>query len=113
MEYFFQTHERLYFVLPYIRGGDLFMHLKNEVEGFDENRIRFYATQIVLGLAILHEHGIMHRDLKLENLMLCEDGYIKMIDFGLSQFLEEGQLAHKSAGTREYMAPEMFKEPVE
>ena len=51
----------------------------------------------------------MHRDLKLENLMLGEDGYIQMIDFGLSKFLDEGQSAHKSTGTREYMAPEMFK----
>ena len=70
MSYFFQTDVRLYFVMPHINGGD-FYHLLSEQKRLPENDIKFYITQIVIGLGELHRHGIMHRDLKLENIMLC------------------------------------------
>ena len=52
----------------------------------------------------------MHRDLKLENILMCENGYIKLIDFGMARILKSGQLAQTYAGTAEYMAPEMLKD---
>ena len=108
MEYFFQTESRLYFVMPHIKGGDMYAHMR-KYHKFDEIIVKFYITQIVLGIGQLHQRNIIHRDLKLENIMLCENGYIKLIDFGMSRVLAPGNdHATTYAGTAEYMAPEML-----
>ncbi len=73
LKYSFQTEDKLYLVLDYLCGGELFTHLSN-VDYFTEERTRFYAAQIVLALGHLHENGIIYRDLKPENLMLDMDG---------------------------------------
>jgi serine/threonine protein kinase len=52
--------------------------------------VKFYTAQIVLAVGELHSKGIMHRDLKLENIMVDEDGYLKLIDYGLAKTLGEG-----------------------
>ena len=65
-------------------------------------------TQTILALGKLHESNVMHRDLKLENIMLCENGYIKLIDYGLAKFAEMDELSTTKAGTPEYFAPEMI-----
>ena len=69
--------------------------------------MKFYTAQIVLAVGELHNKGIMHRDLKLENIMVDEDGYLKLIDYGLAKNVSEGQLATSYCGTPEYIAPEM------
>ena len=86
MKYFFQTEERLYFVMPYIGGGNLYQLMQREGQQLTEQAIRFYAIQIITAVGELHEGlGVMHRDLKLENLMLDPaNGYLKLIDFGLA-----------------------------
>ena len=56
-------------------------------EAFPEERIKFYAMQMIIGLGILHKNNIMHRDIKPDNLMLDEFGYLKVIDFGLARVL--------------------------
>ena len=92
MEYFFQTSQRLYFVMPYIHGGDLNKKL-GEYKRFEEQVVKFYATQIVIGIGELHKRNIMHRNLKLENIMLGQDGYLKLIDYGLAKILEGDDMA--------------------
>ena len=74
---------------------------------FPENLVRFYSMQIVLGVGYLHEKGIAHRDLKLENIMIGQDGYIKLIDFGLAKTLKKQAKARVS--TPFYMAPEIIE----
>ena len=69
--------------------------------------MRFYGAQIVIAIGKLHEKGIMHRDLKLENIMVDESGYIKIIDYGLAKILQDGAVAQSYCGTPEYLAPEM------
>ena len=69
--------------------------------------VKFYTAQIVLAIGELHAKGIAHRDLKLENIMVDEKGYIKIIDYGLAKILSENELATSYCGTPEYLAPEM------
>lgn len=106
----FQTSDKLYLVMDYVNGGELFYHLQQE-HTFDNQRAKFYAAQIVLGLEYLHNRGIIYRDLKPENLLLDSDGNIKMTDFGLSK---QGLNSSKDrtntfCGTPEYLAPEVLQ----
>lgn len=66
-----------------------------------------YAAQMVLGIGHLHAKGIAHRDLKLENILVDSEGYIKVIDYGLAKKIPRGEKAHEFLGTFLYMAPEM------
>ena len=86
MDYFFMTTERMYFCMDFISGGSIQKVLKVQ-EAFPEERIKFYAMQLIIGLGILHKNNIMHRDIKPDNLMLDEFGYLKVIDFGLARVL--------------------------
>ena len=83
MHYCFQSPDRLYFVLDYINGGDLFFHLKKRMH-LPEKDARFYATELVLALSFLHEKGFIYRDIKPENILLDSEGHIRLTDFGLS-----------------------------
>ena len=65
--------------------------------------------QLILGLKYLHDSNIMHRDLKLENLLLDENGYLKIVDFGVAQVLRHNQVSYEKAGTPAYYAPEILK----
>ena len=107
MEYFFQTTERFYFVMPFYRGGELRKVLKAQ-RAFPEAIVKFYTVQLVLGIGNIHASEIIHRDLKPENIMLDEEGYIKIIDFGLARYLDRGRLASTKCGTANYMSPEML-----
>jgi serum/glucocorticoid-regulated kinase 2 len=69
LKYSFQTPEKLYFVLDYVNGGELFVHLQRE-GCFSEVRSRLYAAQLILALDHLHQHNIIYRDLKPENILI-------------------------------------------
>lgn len=84
LHYAFQTDSKLYIVMDYLNGGELYYHLKKEKK-FNEDRIRFYAAEIVLALEALHKEGIIYRDMKPENILLDSDGHIRLTDFGLSK----------------------------
>lgn len=86
MDYVFQNDYRLYFVMPFIRGGELYKHFL-KCKRFPEPKVKFYAAQIALAIGYLHKKDILHRDLKLENIMINEDGYLKLIDFGLAKIV--------------------------
>lgn len=84
MHYAFQTEDKLYMVMDFLNGGELFFHLRRE-QRFNEDRIRFYAAEIILGLESLHKNGIIYRDLKPENILMDDEGHIRLTDFGLSK----------------------------
>jgi serum/glucocorticoid-regulated kinase 2 len=98
----FQTNERIFFVLPFMRGGELFQHLR-KARIFDENKTRFYAAQIALALEHLHKNGIVYRDLKPENILMDETGYLKLADFGMAKSLSPNEKAMSFCGTPEYL----------
>lgn len=109
MQYYFSTDERLYFVMPLIAGGEMHKVLKHHTRFPSEDWVKFYIAQVVLGVSVLHESNIMHRDLKPGNLMLDSDGYLKLIDFGLATILRAGQKHYDGCGTPPYMAPEQIR----
>lgn len=106
--YAFQTGNKLYIILEYLSGGELFMHLEREGI-FLEDTACFYLSEIVLALEHLHNLGIIYRDLKPENILLDSKGHIKLTDFGLcKEHLNSGKVTHTFCGTIGYMAPEIL-----
>ena len=103
----FQTEERIYFVMPFLNGGELFQHLRN-FKTFDEEKVRFYSAQIGLALHYLHEKGIIYRDLKPENILMDDQGYLRLADFGMAKKLKGNEKATSFCGTPEYLAPEII-----
>ena len=94
---------------PFIEGGELYKILKNEKK-FSEDVVIFYAIQLIVAIDYLHNKQIIHRDLKLENIMIDVEGYIKIIDYGLAKKLDENEEENEATtycGTPEYLAPEM------
>lgn len=110
LRYSFQTDTRLCFVMEYVNGGELFFHLSRE-RVFSEDRTRFYGTEITLAIEYLHQNGIVYRDLKLENLLLDNEGHIKLTDFGLcKEEITYGATTKTFCGTPEYLAPEVLED---
>eukprot|EP01135_Chromosphaera_perkinsii_P001410 Nk52_evm11s167 gene=Nk52_evmTU11s167 len=107
--YAFQTDGKLYLILDFVSGGELFMQL--EKEGiFMEEVALFYLAEITLALGHLHKLGIIYRDLKPENILLDKEGHTVLTDFGLSKeaIHDDDSQTHTFCGTIEYMAPEIL-----
>lgn len=111
MHYAFQTAEKLYLVLDYCPGGELFFHL-SRYRRFQEPVARFYAAELLLAIGHLHKNGIIYRDLKPENVLLDAYGHVKLGDFGLAKdgIRHPTQGAKSTCGTPEYMAPEVLNQ---
>jgi serum/glucocorticoid-regulated kinase 2 len=107
MDFCFQTQERIYFVMNFIRGGELFKHLLN-CKFFPEEKAKFYSAIIGLALEYLHTHGIVYRDIKPDNILIDEDGYLKLADFGMAKMLKDQEKAFSLCGTPEYFPPEII-----
>jgi len=106
LRYAFQSKEKLYFVLDYFQGGELFFHLKNN-RRFPEDVARIYVGEIGLALGHLHSLQVIYRDLKPENILLDDNGHVCLTDFGLSKDVDPTDKAHTFCGTPEYLAPEI------
>lgn len=95
LKYAFQTFDKLFIVSEYCAGGDMRSLISNKTR-LSETEARFYLAEILIGIEELHKNGIIHRDIKLDNILLDKDGHIKMTDFGLSK---EGMFEKKLTNT--------------
>ncbi|KAM9360896.1 serine/threonine-protein kinase N2-like [Symphorus nematophorus] len=103
----FQTSDHVCFVMEYLPGGDLMIHIHNNV--FTEAQTRFYSACVLLGLEFLHLNKIIYRDLKLDNLLMDADGFVKITDFGLcKEGMGHGDRTSTFCGTPEFLAPEVL-----
>jgi hypothetical protein len=104
----FETAARVYFVMEYVAGGDLMCHIQ-EKKRFHQGRARFYACEVLTALQYFHSQNIVYRDLKLDNILLCADGHIKVADYGICKAnMPYGTTTATFCGTPDYMAPEIL-----
>ncbi|RHY34564.1 hypothetical protein DYB32_000851 [Aphanomyces invadans] len=109
LHYAFQSDSKLYLVMDYLSAGSLAVHLR-KWRKFPETFARFYAAEVALAIAHLHQVNIIYRDVKLENVLMDSVGHVSIADFGLSKQGVSGLKGAKTfCGTAAYIAPELLK----
>ena len=84
--------------------------IKATNSGFAEAVAKVLLAELVLGLEHLHAHHFVHRDIKVENVMLNAAGHVKLIDFGLARDVPQLDEPLSPSGSLIYMAPELLRE---
>ncbi|KAH9954282.1 kinase-like protein [Russula dissimulans] len=106
LRYAFQNDENCFFVLDLMWGGDLRYHL-NSKGNFPEDVVRFWVAELSSGLVYLHSKGIMHRDIKPDNILLDAKGHAALTDLNIAMHYSRHRLHTSVAGSMAYMAPEV------
>lgn len=105
----YETDKSLYLVLELIQGKSLQEVLKKGGFKDNESRVKNVISSILEALAYLAAKGVMHRDLKPDNILLDKGDKVKIVDFGLATFIDIPEYIFKKCGTPGYIAPEVFK----
>jgi len=110
LHYAFHSSTKLFFVMDFVSAGDLCFHLYSEPKGiFSEGRSRFYIAEVTSAISHLHSIGVIHRDLKLENILLDGRGHTRLTDFGTAKTgMTNETTTTGMCGTLDYMAPEIL-----
>ncbi|KAI0955166.1 hypothetical protein AcW1_006833 [Taiwanofungus camphoratus] len=107
LRYAFQDDENCFFVLDLMLGGDLRFHLER-LGSLSESAVRFYVAELSSALAYLHDHRIIHRDIKPDNILLDDQGHAHLTDFNIAVHYSERRPLTGVAGSMAYMAPEIL-----
>ncbi|KAJ3413969.1 hypothetical protein HDV05_007258 [Chytridiales sp. JEL 0842] len=109
LRYAFQDDENVFMVLDLMMGGDLRFHLERN-GGFSEGEVRLWAAELVCGISYLHSMGVVHRDLKPDNILLDAQGHAHLTDFNIAVRYQPSKPLKSHSGTLAYMAPEIFQQ---
>lgn len=104
----FVTEECIYLLMDKVLGGDLFTYLHSRSKALPESHAKFYSACVVLAFEYLHNLNILYRDLKPENLMLDQNGFLKLVDFSFAKYIKPGTKSFTVCGTPHYMSPEQL-----
>ena len=99
LKHAFESNLRYYLFWEFVGGGDIYSHLKKQLDGFSLDVIRFFGCQIILALEHLHKNGYIHWDLKPENILTDKEGYLKLADFGISKHIDNSKQESCKFGT--------------
>ena len=98
----------IYLIEEFIKGKELYeVYIENDDE-FTKEQAQFYSASMLIAINYLHQNKIIYRDFKMENIMVCENGYIKIVDFGTAKILNDDDRTTTIIGTPHYMAPELI-----
>mgnify|MGYP002624184704 CR=1 FL=1 len=103
----YETKKHICIVMEYICAGDLLSYIKKRSK-LQEPVAKFIFKQIILALKFIHENKIVHRDIKLDNILIDLDNNIKICDFGVSKIVNKGDVMLEQCGTPAYIAPEIL-----
>ena len=105
----FKTENNIFFLLEYIKGRGMnkYLNSRSQIKLLNEKETIFYTANILLALDYLNSRQVCHRDLKPDNIIIDEKGYLKIIDFGTSIIIDKNY-TNTVTGTPHYMAPEIL-----
>ena len=104
------NEDSLYMVLEMCKKGVIMqVGVDERADPYDEESCRCWFRDLILGIEYLHAQGVVHRDIKPDNLLLTEDDVLKIVDFGVSEMFEKDteMLTVKSAGSPAFLPPEL------
>lgn len=96
-------------VMEYAGGGDLLRLIRRKGK-LDEGDTKYIFKQIVYGIAHIHCRSVIHRDIKLDNILLDSEKGVKICDFGVSKIIKKGEVIKEQCGTPAYLAPEIIQD---
>jgi calcium-dependent protein kinase len=108
----FENSDNYFIVFEYMEGKDLFDYIQKRNFLLPETRVKHLVCQLITATRYIHDFGIVHRDLKLENIMMSDvtnNAKPKLVDFGLARIISPNETANEPFGTLGYVAPEVLK----
>jgi serine/threonine protein kinase len=105
----FETGRHILLVMELCAGGDLLNYVRKRKK-LEEDAAKYLFKQLVEGLGYLHSKNILHRDIKLDNILLDGKGQVKIADFGVSKLVHPGEVMREQCGTPAYIAPEIIRD---
>ncbi|KAI0103041.1 kinase-like domain-containing protein [Nemania sp. FL0031] len=106
LRYSFQDIEYMYLVVDLMSGGDLRFHISRKT--FTEEAVQFWISELACALRYVHGQGIIHRDVKPDNVLLDADGHVHLTDFNVASDIIRGKMLTSKSGTLAYLAPEVY-----
>ncbi|KFY56235.1 hypothetical protein V497_06426 [Pseudogymnoascus sp. VKM F-4516 (FW-969)] len=106
LRYSFQDTQYMYLVVDLMSGGDLRFHIARKA--FTEDAVKFWIAELGCALRYIHKQGIIHRDVKPDNVLLDSEGHIHLADFNVASDYTPGKPLTSKSGSQPYLSPEVW-----